>query len=173
VRFASKAQLPRPRPNPEVKGAAEHRNRGGAARRRLRFGRLFLAAALVLAAGCAGPEARIRRNRAEFERLPAETQAVIREGRIALGFTPEMVRLAVGEPDQRWTRTDAQGRKEIWSYTRFETLAGLPLYRGAYHLAAGGYACYDDGLRGTARAKEYFKVTFAEGRVSIVEEDSR
>lgn len=155
-----------------MKGATRHLNRAGSSRRFSQSG-LLLAAALVLAAGCAGPEARIRRNRAEFERLPVEAQAVIREGKVALGFTPEMVRLAVGEPDQRWTRTDAQGRKEIWSYTRFETAAGLPLFRGAYHEAAGGYACYDDGVRGTARAKEYFKVTFTDGRVSSVEQDSR
>jgi len=132
-----------------------------------------LAAALVLLAGCVGPEARIRRQQALFAQLAPEAQAMIREGRVGLGFSADMVRLAVGEPDRRWTRSDAQGQTEIWSYTAYETAAGAPIFRGWYHAGAEVYL-YNAGARGgTARAREYFKVSFADGRVSAVEQDVR
>lgn len=137
-------------------------------------GRAALAAgcALFLAA-CATPAARIKRNQALFDALPATEQALIREGKVGIGFTPDMVRLAVGDPDQRWTRTDAQGTSEIWSYTSYDGLDGAPLYRGHYHYYAGGYPFfYDDYRGGPARAREYFKVTFSGGKVSEVRQET-
>jgi len=131
------------------------------------LGALFLAA-------CSTPAARIKRNQALFDALPAAEQALIREGKVGVGFTPDMVRLAVGDPDQRWIRTDAQGKTEIWSYTTYDGLDGVPLYRGYYHHYSGGYPFfYDDYYRGSARAREYFKVTFSGGRVSEVRQDTR
>lgn len=138
----------------------------------------FRFAALVLwlglLAACATPEARIKRNQAVFDALPAAEQALIREGKVGVGFTPDMVLLAVGDPDQRWTRTDAQGRAEIWSYTTYDGQDGAPLYRGYYHRYQGGYPFfYDDYSSGSARAREYFKVTFKDGKVTMVEQDAR
>jgi hypothetical protein len=130
---------------------------------------------LCFLAACSTPEARIRRNQALFDSLPAAEQALIREGKVAVGFTPEMVRLAVGDPDQRWIRTDAQGQTEIWSYTSYVSVSGGPLYRGYYHRYHEGYPFFNDDLyyQGGARAREYFKVTFSEGRVIEVAQDSR
>lgn len=147
----------------------------GGARSGARAGRVWtmtLAAVLAVVAGCASPEARIKRNAGLFNQLAPEEQALIREGRVALGFTPAMVELAVGEPDRRWTRDDAQGRTEIWSYTTFETTAGTPLYRGWYHRAYGGYPFYADTMA-AAKARDYFKVSFVGGRVTAVEQDVR
>ena len=134
-----------------------------------------LGAACVLAlAACSTPASRIKRNQALFDSLPAAEQALVREGKVGIGFSPEMVRLAVGEPDQRWIRTDAKGRVEIWSYTTYDGADGMPLYRGYYHYYAGGYPFfYDDYRRGYARAREYFKVTFSDGKVAEVQQESR
>jgi hypothetical protein len=132
------------------------------------------AAALLVLAACASPAARIKRHQALFDSLPAAEQALIREGKVGLGFSPEMVRLAVGEPDQRWVRTDAQGRTEIWSYTTYDGFDGAPLYRGYYHRDHGGYPFFPDNFsRSAARPREYFKVTFADGVVSAIEQDTR
>ena len=150
-----------------VKTSERRANRGIAA---LAVG---LAVGLTLLAGCVGPETRIRRNQAVFDQLAPEAQALIREGRVALGFTPEMVKLAVGEPDRRWTRTDALGQTEIWTFTTFETEAGEPLYRGWYHYGLGGYPYLENGRGRTAKAREYFKVSFVAGRVSAVEQIAR
>ncbi len=129
--------------------------------------------ALALAA-CSTPAARIKRNQALFDSLPVTEQSLVREGKVGIGFTPEMVKLAVGEPDQRWLRTDAQGRSEIWSYTTYDGPDGAPLYRGAYHHDLGGYPFFNDiYYRDSARPREYFKVTFSGGRVTEVVQDSR
>jgi hypothetical protein len=125
-------------------------------------------------AGCATPDARIRENQALFDSLPAEAQAQIREGRVALGFTPQMVGLAVGEPDRRAVRTDATGRTVVWTYTRYEAADGLPVYTGLYHRYDPGYRYYDRGFN-TERtaAREYFRVEFVEGKVALVQQNVR
>lgn len=76
----------------------------------------LLALALVLG-GCAStPERRIQKNPELFEGLPAEVQEQVREGRVGIGFTPEMVYLALGEPTSRVTRRTASEEREIWYY---------------------------------------------------------
>lgn len=135
-----------------------------------------IAALLLFAAlaACSTPDARIKRNQALFDSLPPAEQTLIREGKVGIGFTPDMVLLAVGDPDQRWTRTDAQGRTEIWSYTTYDDAAGGPLYRGYYHRYHDGYPFfYDNYYQGSARPREYFKVSFSEGRVTEVRQDTR
>jgi hypothetical protein len=132
---------------------------------------LLLTALLV---GCVTPDARIKRNQAIFDALPPAEQALIREGKVGIGFTPEMVRLAVGDPDQRWMRTDAKGESESWSYTTYDTALGDPLYSGLYHRYHGGYPVYYDGFyRRDARAREVFKVVFTDGRVSEIIQEAR
>lgn len=134
----------------------------------------LIAMAALLTSGCATTEARIRRSQAEFDRLNPEQQQLIREGKIALGFTPEMVALAAGEPDQRWVRTDASGRTEIWSYTRYTASDGVPIYTGYYHRYRGAYPWLnDENTLAAARAVEYFRVEFIEGKVTAVQQQDR
>jgi len=132
----------------------------------------FLIPCLVLAmlAGCVTPQTRIGRNPEAFAGLSLTDQQLIRDGKVAVGFTPEMVRLALGEPDRVYTRTDASGVNEAWSYTTYETESGVLLYRGFYHrhwrdpMFYPYYTSYPD-----RQAREYFKVVFAGGRVALIE----
>lgn len=83
-------------------------------------------AALLLAlafAGCSTIESRIERNRDYFDSLPAADQARIRGGKIDLGFTPESVRIALGDPQRKLFRRTADGDTEIWLY--FDTTQTL------------------------------------------------
>lgn len=136
-------------------------------------GRLICVALMGLwLAGCATPDARIKKNQALFDSLPSQVQAQIREGQVALGFTPEMVKLAVGEPDRRAVRNDATGRTEVWSYTHYEAADGLPVYTGLYHRSYPGYRYYGRGIyTERTEAKEYFRVEFVEGKVSVVQQN--
>lgn len=68
-------------------------------------------------AGCAStPDRRIQKNPAVFEALSADEQETIRAGRVEIGYTPDMVFLALGAPDRKVTRRTAGDNREIWIY---------------------------------------------------------
>jgi len=78
-----------------------------------------LALALILAA-CATPQKRIEARPELFASFPAEARERIQQGRIDLGFTPEMVRMAKGDPNLVSTRHTRDTTRTIWTYTRLE-----------------------------------------------------
>src|SRR5687768_8091252 len=58
----------------------------------------FLAIVLLLfAAGCSTPASRISRHQEAFSEWPEAIQEKVRAGQIDLGFTPEQVRVALGD----------------------------------------------------------------------------
>jgi hypothetical protein len=73
----------------------------------------------MLSACSSTPESRIRRNQALFDTFSPEDQAKIRQGIVAIGFTPDMVSIAMGTADQVRTRTTPQGEQTIWVYNRW------------------------------------------------------
>ena len=84
----------------------------------LRSACLALPLALLLA-GCATPEKRIQQNQDLFDSFPVAAQARIRGGQIDLGFQPEMVRIALGDPQRKLVRRTAEGEAEVWLYIDF------------------------------------------------------
>ena len=82
---------------------------------RLRHAAFFLPLAVWLA-GCATPAKRIQQNQELFDSFPVAAQARIRGGQIDLGFTPDMVRIALGDPQRKTLRRAAAGETEIWFY---------------------------------------------------------
>lgn len=134
---------------------------------------LLLAVFAGLLGGCSTPAYRIRENPESFAKLAPADQQLIREGKVAVGFTPEMVKLALGNPDRTFTRTDASGTSELWSYATYETESGVVLYRGLYHrywcdpLYYPYYANYSG-----RRTHEYLRVVFTAGKVSAIEREN-
>lgn len=140
---------------------------------------LLLAAAALLAfwtAGCTTPAARIRRNPEAFARLAPAEQTMIRKGQIGLGFTPEMVKLALGEPDHIHERTDRTGTREIWVYTSYDAPDEPAFYDGWYHRRR--YWGWDGPFYpyplypgyGYSREHIDFRVVFKDGKVVAVEQ---
>jgi hypothetical protein len=132
---------------------------------------LIAALALLTLAACSTPERRIGRNPEFFASLAPADQELIKKGRVALGFTPDMVKLALGDPDRLLTRTDSSGSSEVWRYTTYESDSGIYLYRGYYHRHYYGslfpyYLNYPDRLK-----RDYLKVSFKDGRVWAIEEE--
>jgi hypothetical protein len=130
---------------------------------------LLIVGGLMMLAGCTSPQARIRQKPEIFNRLTAEQQAMIREGKVGVGFDKEMVRLALGEPDRVRERTDATGTTEVWNYVTYEANDGMLLYSGMYHRYWGDsfypyYLSYP-----SYRARAHTVVMFREGKVTVVE----
>jgi hypothetical protein len=133
------------------------------------------AATAVMLAGCASPQSRIRQNPELFVQLTPEQQEMIRGGQVDLGFSAEMVRLALGEPDAYSLRRDLDGTSEIWSYVTYEHPRGHPLYRGWYHrYHRWGDPLYPYYLSTPARReRERLRVIFKHGQVTAVEQEAR
>jgi hypothetical protein len=138
------------------------------------FAFFVLAVGLATLAGCSTPQSRIDRNPAAYARLTPEQQSLIREGKVALGFDAEMVKLALGDPDRIRERTDAGGTSEIWSYVTYEDDGGQLLYRGYYHRYYYGMAepfyPYYLGYP-TRHEHEHFRVVLKEGKVVAIENE--
>ncbi len=133
---------------------------------------LFAGAALALLAGCSTPGSRIAGHQAEFDRLPAAAQQQIRAGEVDIGFTPEMVRLALGEPDRVFTRRTEKGDIEVWGYQDHgpQFSIGIGVGSGGRHSSVGGGVAMSTG---GYDPDEKIRVEFREGRVSAVDSAKR
>ena len=141
---------------------------------------LALVGGLALLAGCSStPQWRISENPGAFSRLAPEQQQLVREGKIALGFDAEAVKLALGEPDRIRERTDAEGARVIWSYMIGDEGNDQMFYEGGfgphYSYASPGYGFYAVPYYAApyysypafphSRGYERFRVVFRNGKV--------
>ncbi len=86
-----------------------------------------------LAVGCVStPAKRIKQEPQTFAAFPPEFQAKVLKGEIEIGFSRDMVRLAVGRPQQVHTRITEAGDLQIWSYIN-------SYYVGNYQPMSSGY----------------------------------
>ncbi len=127
-------------------------------------GGLLLLALLLCA--CQTPESRIRKNQEKFAAYPPQAQDMIRAGKVEVGFTQEMVLMALGKPSRKYTRKAQDEILEVWAYT--EGRPGLGLSLGA---ATGSSVVYGGGISvgGGDREDERMRVVFKEGKVTAVE----
>lgn len=80
---------------------------------------LVLAAAAALSGCGGGVNTRIEQNSELFESLDRETQAKIKEGIIELGYTRDMVFLALGEPNRKRQTKSRESVTETWIYNTY------------------------------------------------------
>eukprot|EP01031_Cornospumella_fuschlensis_P050680 gene50680-biopygen40691 len=74
----------------------------------------------LLFSGCDTVAVRVLTNYDTFSKLDPKVRANIVRGRVELGYTPEMVRLALGRPDRTYTPGFLAGRGEIWHYSALD-----------------------------------------------------
>lgn len=134
------------------------------------FRTLLIAACGLLAllvTACSTVGSRIGDQQARFDGYPAAVQQQIRAGQVNVGFTPDMVRMALGKPDDTYIRTTSQGQAEVWGYRNDSPLLGLSLGIGSFGGGVGGGIGVGTSTGGNRRDK--VRVVFENGRVQSVE----
>jgi len=81
------------------------------------FNVVLLFAAMMVASGCSSSQmSRIDRNRDVYEGWPLEIKQAVLDGKVEAGMTPDMVRVAWGEPSEIVSQS-ANG-DEIWVFKK-------------------------------------------------------
>lgn len=141
--------------------------------------RSYLAAiSLVAIAGCATPESRIKEKPEAFNSFPPEVQSKIRTGQVDIGYSKDMVYIALGKPDREYTRTTTEGTYEVWSYTDRYTTTKRQRITGDFRIAdpQGGFrTTHDTVWADVDMAHEYEKlrIEFRDEVVSAIERVNR
>ena len=130
------------------------------------FIRLCLIASLMtIALACAStPASRIKEEQALFDSFPAAARSKVREGKIELGYDQDMVRLALGEPDETSTEVGDNGETLMWGYTRSRPGISIGVGGGSF----GGSTAVGGGVgMGSGPRKDYVAIIeFRENRVT-------
>lgn len=77
---------------------------------------LGLAMVLLLSGCLSTPARRVQREPQLFSTFPPDVQAKVQAGEVGIGFSRDMVRLALGRPGRIHARTTEAGEIEIWLY---------------------------------------------------------
>jgi hypothetical protein len=127
---------------------------------------------IVILAGCSTVDSRIAKNREVFNTWPAAVQDKVVLGQIDIGFTPDQVRVALGEPDRVFTRTTGDGTSQVWSYRdRGPRIGfGVGVGMGSFGGRSGTFGGVGLGTGTGYRDDEKMGVVFdAAGHVSSIE----
>ncbi|OAM87936.1 hypothetical protein OH491_09125 [Termitidicoccus mucosus] len=122
----------------------------------------------LLSTGCSTRDGRIKKNQTAFDALPAEEQANIRAGKVGIGYTPEMVTMALGKPDRVYNRTTANGAVEVWAYRSKAPAFSFGVGVGG----GGGSTAVGTGVgvtTGGDQSDDKVRVVFEGGKVSAIE----
>jgi len=109
-----------------------------------------------------------------FASFPPEVQEKVRQGKIEMGFSRDMVFIALGAPHRVYARQDGGGATEIWSYEdcSYET-DFVPVHRTYwYHDAEGRLRLGHDWFWADVqrkRAEEALRVEFDDDKVTAIE----
>ena len=127
----------------------------------------FVLAAALLAA-CSTTDSRIRDKQVVFDQLPPQAQQQIRAGQVDLGFTPDMVEMALGKPDHVYSRTAVEGSTEVWGYRDSGPQFSFGIGGGSFgsHSFGGGGVGVTTGGDGP---DDKVRVIFANGVVASIE----
>jgi hypothetical protein len=133
-------------------------------------------AALLLSA-CSTISSRINEKSTVFNSLDPATQAQIQHGDIGIGFTPDMVYMALGKPDAKRYRRTADGTAETWIYSTYYDYYDGFAYAGYHRWGGWGprgfYRMYWGPVYPPAYSplsNDDIRVTFRNGTVASIDQ---
>jgi len=140
---------------------------------------IFFAALLFTLTGCNTIDSRISQKQDVFNRLDPQAQAKIRQGIVEVGYTPDMVYMALGTPDERHQKITATGDQTTWIYQTY-----YEQYEGMAHVGYRRVVFFDPGTRVyhvyyepvstpvySEHTEDNIRVTFVNGRVTTIEQN--
>lgn len=136
---------------------------------------------LLFSAGCQTVDTRIKEKPAVFASVDKETQDKIRQGVIGLGYTEDMVYLALGQPDQKRETVTAAARTLVWIYNTYTTRYDGSYAMGGYYYRRPYYYPYPYYYRpysyyypiyadSYTEKEERIRVTFNDGKVTAIDQ---
>jgi hypothetical protein len=139
---------------------------------------LLSIAALLLVAGCQSVDDRIKEKPDVYAQLDRPTQDKIKQGIIDLGYTQDMVYLALGDPDEKRAKYDANERSATWVYNtyyeRYNGTSFMGYYRQVYYdpYVKTYRVYYRPAYADTyvSEKEERIRVVFNDGRVTAIEQ---
>lgn len=139
---------------------------------------LFVVLTAALMVGCSTPQSRINKNPALFASFPVDAQEKIKAGKVDIGFTKDMVQMALDKPDRIYTRLTAEGLSEVWSYTATYTTTERQAVTGTFQARdySGAYRSFNDTIWvDVQQLHEYeqTRIEFANGVVKAMEKLER
>jgi len=151
-------------------------NRGTRMNTTIRLSLAAMTAALL--AGCATPESRIKENPEVFNSFPPEVQSKVRTGQVEIGYSKDMVYIALGKPDREYTRSTAESTFEVWSYTDRYTTTERQRITGDFRIVdpQGGFRTTHDTVWADVEVPheyEKLRVEFRDNLVTAIERVNR
>lgn len=147
----------------------------------MKFSAFFLSlltGATLLFTGCQTVESRIKEKPEVFAGLDLETQEKIKQGIIDLGYTQDMVYLALGAPDQKKESVSTTGQTVTWIYNSY-----YERYDGTHHAGYHRQVYFDPYLRSyrvhyrpvlvssyVEEKEERIRVVFKDGKATVIEQ---
>ena len=135
--------------------------------------------ALGLFTGCQTVETRIKEKPDAFAQVDKATQDKIRQGIIDLGFSEDLVYLALGTPDQKRESVAATGNTTTWIYNTYYDRYDGPYLMGHYYRQV----YFDPYLRTyrmhyhpvfadayVTEKEERIRIVFKDGKASVIEQ---
>jgi hypothetical protein len=139
-----------------------------------RFILIPITAASLLLGACSTINSRINEKGSVYYNLDEQTRAKIAHGDIAVGFTPDMVYMALGKPDTKRYRTSADGTSETWIYGGYyyDNLAFAGYHRWGGWGPRGFYRMYWEPVYApySAVVGDETRVTFRSGKVVSIDQ---
>jgi hypothetical protein len=135
----------------------------------------LMVAVLCGMAGCVStPARRIEKEPGVFASFPPEIQARVQKGEVDIGFTRDMVRLAVGRPDRVHARTTETGQVEIWIYMGSRYISRYePMDSGYWYRDRAGRMrrAYDTVWVDRGYSEEFptLRLEFLDNKVKVIE----
>jgi len=125
----------------------------------------LLAVVSIALGACSTTGSRIADQQDLFDSYPPEVQQNIRNGVIEIGYSRDMVHMALGEPNRKVEMQTEEGMTEVWNYRK--SVPGFSIGMGSGSYIGSGVGVGSSVRVGEpARSEDLAAVEFSRGLVS-------